>query len=102
MPLSTTNGSAADLDVAKIFLVYPSALIQGALGRLGINVEVLAESAELPQCTFTIKMTRIQPTGTAYFPLNTVGGNQPVIPATGTAAAANASVEGYSVPSRAD
>jgi hypothetical protein len=46
-------------------------------------------------------MTRNQPTGTAYFPLNTAGGNQPVTPAIGAAAAAGGSVEGYAVPTRA-
>ncbi|KAI5454058.1 hypothetical protein NCC49_005049 [Naganishia albida] len=99
--LSTTNGPQSDLDAGKIFLVYPSALIQGALARLGMNVTVSVESAGLPQSTFTIKLTRDQPTGTAYFPLNTVGGNQPVTPATGAAAVAGGSVEGYAVPTRA-
>ncbi|GHJ84194.1 hypothetical protein NliqN6_0596 [Naganishia liquefaciens] len=83
IPISSTNGPQADVEAAKIYLVYPSALIQGALARLGINVTVSVESAGLPQCTFTIKMTRHQPTGTAYFPLNTVGGNQPVPPVPG-------------------
>jgi hypothetical protein len=35
------------------YLVYPSALIQGALARLGINVTVSVESAGLPQCKWT-------------------------------------------------
>jgi hypothetical protein len=48
--------------------------------------------------TFTIKMTRNQPTGTAYFPMNTVGGNQPVPPAANAANTAGGSVEGYTLP----
>lgn len=48
--LSSFRGAAADLEAARVHLVFPQALIQGALARLGMVATVTAESAQLPQC----------------------------------------------------
>lgn len=49
-PLSSYRGAAADLDAARHHLVFPQALIQGALARLGMHTTVTCESSQLPQC----------------------------------------------------
>ncbi len=53
-PLSTCRGTAADLESARVYLVFPQALIQGALVRLGMNATVTAETASLPQCEYYV------------------------------------------------
>ncbi|KAL7423888.1 hypothetical protein Q5752_001473 [Cryptotrichosporon argae] len=53
--ISSSAGPAADLEAARLHLVFPQALIQGALGRLGMAAAVTAESSGLPQCTFHIR-----------------------------------------------
>ncbi|WVO13434.1 hypothetical protein L204_101050 [Cryptococcus depauperatus] len=54
-PMSSCKGSASDMEAAKTHLLFPQALMQGALYRLGLNAHVSAESAGLPQCTFQIR-----------------------------------------------
>ncbi|KAL1406422.1 hypothetical protein Q8F55_008121 [Vanrija albida] len=56
--LSSFRGAAADLEAARVHLVFPQALIQGALARLGMVATVTAESAQLPQCTFQIRTVK--------------------------------------------
>ncbi|TXT12861.1 hypothetical protein VHUM_01262 [Vanrija humicola] len=56
--LSSYRGAAADLEAARVHLVFPQALIQGALARLGMVATVTAESAQLPQCTFQIRTVK--------------------------------------------
>lgn len=48
--LSSYRGAAADLEAARHHLVFPQALIQGALARLGMHTTVTCESSQLPQC----------------------------------------------------
>ncbi|KAK6910516.1 transporter particle component [Kwoniella mangroviensis CBS 8886] len=55
IPLSTYKGSSNDIEIAKSHLLFPQALLQGALVRLGMNAVVTAESSGLPQCTFQIR-----------------------------------------------
>ncbi|ORX38538.1 ER to Golgi transport-related protein [Kockovaella imperatae] len=69
VPLSSHRGPAADLEAAKQaseivttayltlsqHLLFPQALIQGALARLGMPATVTAETSGLPQCTFQIR-----------------------------------------------
>ncbi|WWC90738.1 uncharacterized protein L201_005675 [Kwoniella dendrophila CBS 6074] len=55
IPLSSYKGSSNDIEIAKSHLLFPQALIQGALVRLGMNSVVIAESSGLPQCTFQIR-----------------------------------------------
>ncbi|BEJ17875.1 hypothetical protein CspHIS471_0701430 [Cutaneotrichosporon sp. HIS471] len=56
--LSSFRGAAADLDAARHHLVFPQALIQGALARLGMHTTVTCESSQLPQCTFQIRTVK--------------------------------------------
>ncbi|WVQ81878.1 hypothetical protein IAT38_004005 [Cryptococcus sp. DSM 104549] len=55
VPLSSHRGPSSDMETAKTHLLFPQAIIQGALVRLGMNAVVTAESAGLPQCTFQIR-----------------------------------------------
>ncbi|KAK8854814.1 hypothetical protein IAR55_003553 [Kwoniella newhampshirensis] len=55
IPLSSHRGPSADMETAKTHLLFPQALIQGALSRLGMHSIVTAESSGLPQCTFQIR-----------------------------------------------
>ncbi|WRT68365.1 uncharacterized protein IL334_005341 [Kwoniella shivajii] len=55
IPLSSCKGSSHDIEIAKNHLLFPQALIQGALVRLGMQAIVTAESSGLPQCTFQIR-----------------------------------------------
>lgn len=65
IPLSSFYGISSDLEAAKAVggrilvehttadkkhLIFPQALIQGALTRLGMNAVVTLESSGLPQC----------------------------------------------------
>ncbi|ODN82339.1 transporter particle component [Cryptococcus wingfieldii CBS 7118] len=56
--LSSYRGAAADMETAKTHLLFPQALLQGALTRLGMHSVVTAESSGLPQCTFQIRTTK--------------------------------------------
>ncbi|WVQ74959.1 hypothetical protein IAR50_004567 [Cryptococcus sp. DSM 104548] len=56
--LSSYRGAAADMEIAKTHLLFPQALVQGALTRLGMSSIVTAESSGLPQCTFQIRMIK--------------------------------------------
>ncbi|WVR07575.1 hypothetical protein IAU60_004617 [Kwoniella sp. DSM 27419] len=58
VPLSSHMGAAADLEAAKAHLLFPQAVIQGALQRLGMQAIVIAESSGLPQCTFQIRTVK--------------------------------------------
>ncbi|OCF42700.1 transporter particle component [Kwoniella heveanensis CBS 569] len=62
--LSSHRGSSADMETAKLHLLFPQALIQGALARLGMHAIVTAESAGLPQCTFQIRTIKNPAAGT--------------------------------------
>lgn len=56
--LSSTRGTQHDVAVAKLHLIYPQALIQGALQRLGMQCTVTAETSQLPQCTFQVRVSK--------------------------------------------
>ncbi|WVQ99974.1 hypothetical protein IAU59_007117 [Kwoniella sp. CBS 9459] len=56
--ISSHRGPSADMETAKTHLLFPQALIQGALSRLGMHAIVTAESAGLPQCTFQIRTVK--------------------------------------------
>ncbi|EIW67294.1 hypothetical protein M231_01604 [Tremella mesenterica] len=56
--LSSHKGQAHDQSIAPMHLVFPQALIQGALARLGLPCYVTAESSTLPQCTFQIRTVK--------------------------------------------
>ncbi|WWD19037.1 hypothetical protein CI109_103495 [Kwoniella shandongensis] len=58
MTLSSHRGPSADMESAKLHLLFPQALVQGALARLGMHSIVTAESSGLPQCTFQIRTTK--------------------------------------------
>ncbi|WVF72774.1 hypothetical protein IAT40_007592 [Kwoniella sp. CBS 6097] len=62
--ISSHRGASADMETAKLHLMFPQALIQGALARLGMNAVVTAESAGLPQCTFQIRTIKTTGPGT--------------------------------------
>lgn len=56
--LSSTRGTQHDVAIAKLHLIYPQALIQGALQRLGMQCTVTAETSQLPQCTFQVRVSK--------------------------------------------
>lgn len=56
--LSSTKGTQHDVTVAKLHLIYPQSLIQGALQRLGMQCSVTAETSQLPQCTFQVRVSK--------------------------------------------
>ncbi|WWC63262.1 uncharacterized protein I303_105862 [Kwoniella dejecticola CBS 10117] len=72
--LSSYKGSSHDIEAAKSHLLFPQALIQGALVRLGMQAVVTAESSGLPQCTFQIRT--IKPTTPNPSTPSTAGPNQ--------------------------
>lgn len=56
--ISSTKGTQHDVAVAKLHLIYPQSLIQGALQRLGMQCTVTAETSQLPQCTFQVRVSK--------------------------------------------
>ncbi|ORY35608.1 NO signaling/Golgi transport ligand-binding domain-containing protein [Naematelia encephala] len=76
IPLSSYGGASADLESAKAHLVFPQALIQGALTRLGMPTTVIAESSGLPQCTFQIRTIKPGASGTGTPSMSTPGQGQ--------------------------
>ncbi|GFZ49502.1 hypothetical protein JCM24511_07622 [Saitozyma sp. JCM 24511] len=77
VPLSSYRGSAADMEAAKAHLVFPQALVQGALARLGMPASVTAETSGLPQCTFQIRTVKASNAPTSAT-------NTPAAPSSGT------------------
>ncbi|WWC71595.1 uncharacterized protein I206_105553 [Kwoniella pini CBS 10737] len=57
--LSSYKGSSNDIEIAKSHLLFPQALIQGALSRLGMQAIVTTETSGLPQCTFQIREIKL-------------------------------------------
>ncbi|PWN93008.1 hypothetical protein FA10DRAFT_298450 [Acaromyces ingoldii] len=55
--LSTTMaaGPGALAPATRLHLAYPSGVIRGALARLGVPATVVAETSQVPQCTFHVK-----------------------------------------------
>lgn len=56
--LSVPAGANTQQDLANITrmqLAMPSGIIRGALARLGVSSTVVAETSQIPQCTFHIK-----------------------------------------------
>ncbi|CAO3592627.1 unnamed protein product [Absidia cylindrospora] len=58
MRLSTDVGGADSAKKATPYLWFPCGVIRGALANLGVSSVVVAETSNLPQCTFQIKIAK--------------------------------------------
>ncbi|CAO3636044.1 unnamed protein product [Cunninghamella blakesleeana] len=58
MKLSTDVGGADSAKKATPYLWFPCGIIRGALANLGVTSVVVAETSNLPQCTFQIKIAK--------------------------------------------
>ncbi|KAI8329058.1 transport protein particle component [Chlamydoabsidia padenii] len=58
MRLSTDVGGADTAKKATPYLWFPCGIIRGALANLGVTSVVVAETSNLPQCTFQIKIAK--------------------------------------------
>lgn len=47
----------ARADLASDYLHLPCAIIQGALGALGLTASVTSDAGQLPQCDFTVTIS---------------------------------------------
>ncbi|UZJ54318.1 hypothetical protein CBS101457_003638 [Exobasidium rhododendri] len=47
--------------ISKLQLAFPVGIIRGALARLGVTSSVVAETNQIPQCTFHVKTTTQRP-----------------------------------------
>lgn len=62
--LSIPGGPDAAKELAlatRIQLALPSGMIRGALARLGVTSTVVAETNQVPQCTFHVKTSTQRP-----------------------------------------
>ncbi|KAI8987737.1 BET3 family protein [Mycotypha africana] len=60
MRMSTDIGGADSAKKAMPYVWFPCGLIRGALANLGVPTVVVAETTNLPQCTFQIKIVKQQ------------------------------------------
>lgn len=56
--ISSWHGRADALKKAKLYVAMPAGIVKGALVRLGLQAGVTPEIAQLPQCTFQVKLPR--------------------------------------------
>ncbi|KAI8976746.1 transport protein particle component [Pilobolus umbonatus] len=56
--MSTDVGGADSAKKAIPFVWFPCGIIRGALASLGVPSQVVAETSNLPQCTFQIKIAK--------------------------------------------
>lgn len=61
VPVQGANSSSELALASRIQLAIPTGLIRGALARLGVVSTVVAESSQVPQCTFHVKTTAQRP-----------------------------------------
>ncbi|CAO0789579.1 unnamed protein product [Mucor circinelloides] len=60
MRMSTDVGGADSAKKAMPYVWFPCGIIRGALASLGVPTVVVAETSNLPQCTFQIKIVKQQ------------------------------------------
>ncbi|ORZ00579.1 transport protein particle component [Syncephalastrum racemosum] len=58
MRMSTDLGGADSAKKATPYMWFPCGMIRGALANLGVPSIVVAETSNLPQCTFQIKIAK--------------------------------------------
>ncbi|KAI7866052.1 transport protein particle component [Spinellus fusiger] len=58
MRMSTDIGGADSARKAAPYIWFPCGIIRGALANLGVPSVVVAETSNLPQCTFQIKIVK--------------------------------------------
>ncbi|KAM3588777.1 hypothetical protein VKS41_001215 [Umbelopsis sp. WA50703] len=58
MRMATDIGGADSSSKATPYLWFPCGVIRGALANLGVSSAVVAETSNLPQCTFQIKIAK--------------------------------------------
>ncbi|PWN36580.1 uncharacterized protein FA14DRAFT_4348 [Meira miltonrushii] len=57
VPAQGVNPSSELALASRVQLAMPTGMIRGALARLGVASTVVAESSQVPQCTFHVKTT---------------------------------------------
>ncbi|KAI9474032.1 MAG: transport protein particle component [Benjaminiella poitrasii] len=60
MRMSTDVGGSDSAKKAMPYVWFPCGIIRGALASLGVPTVVVAETSNLPQCTFQIKIVKQQ------------------------------------------
>ncbi|KAG2221262.1 hypothetical protein INT45_012383 [Circinella minor] len=58
MRMSTDIGGADSAKKATPYIWFPCGIVRGALANLGVPSVVVAETSNLPQCTFQIKLAK--------------------------------------------
>ncbi|KAG0186878.1 Trafficking protein particle complex subunit 6B [Apophysomyces sp. BC1034] len=56
--MSTDVGGADSAKKATPYIWFPCGIIRGALANLGVHSVVIAETSNLPQCTFQVKIVK--------------------------------------------